>query len=176
MSCSWSPLATRGLSPSSVQHRPTSQRAIIRTTQASSHIKPPKFQALNGLSGKSFSLSSSIEKASSLAIQIGALMATVGQPVFAVTGENNNFDFDLTTTLIQAGGVAVWYLFIMPPVILTWLRLRWKQRKFFEMYFQFMFVFLFFPGLLLWAPFVNFRKLPRDPTMKYPWSTPQDLK
>ncbi|XP_068662877.1 NAD(P)H-quinone oxidoreductase subunit L, chloroplastic [Aristolochia californica] len=174
MSCSWSPLATRGLSPSSCR-RPTSQHAVIKATKASSsHSKPLK--AFAHLSGKPFSLSLQLGKASSLAIQIGALITTVGQPVFAVTGENNNFDDDFTWTLIQIGIVAVWYFFVMPPVILTWLRLRWKQRKFFEMYFQFMFAFLFFPGLLLWAPFVNFRKLPRDPSMKYPWSTPQDLK
>ncbi|KAH9746291.1 NAD(P)H-quinone oxidoreductase subunit L [Citrus sinensis] len=28
--------------------------------------------------------------------------------------------------------------------------------------------------LLLWAPFLNFRKLPRDPSMKAPWDTPAD--
>ncbi|RRT85893.1 hypothetical protein GW17_00018399, partial [Ensete ventricosum] len=28
--------------------------------------------------------------------------------------------------------------------------------------------------LMLWAPFLNFRKFPRDPTMEYPWSTPKD--
>ena len=28
--------------------------------------------------------------------------------------------------------------------------------------------------LMLWAPFVNFRKFPRDPTMKYPWSKPKE--
>lgn len=29
-------------------------------------------------------------------------------------------------------------------------------------------------SVMLWAPFLNFRKFPRDPSMKYPWSTPQD--
>lgn len=29
-------------------------------------------------------------------------------------------------------------------------------------------------SVLLWAPFLNFRKFPRDPNMKYPWSTPED--
>lgn len=28
--------------------------------------------------------------------------------------------------------------------------------------------------ILLWAPFLNFRKFPRDPSMKYPWSVPED--
>ncbi|KAF2594782.1 hypothetical protein F2Q70_00045221 [Brassica cretica] len=30
------------------------------------------------------------------------------------------------------------------------------------------------PWLLLWAPFLNFRKFPRDPFMKYPWDKPKD--
>lgn len=29
-------------------------------------------------------------------------------------------------------------------------------------------------SVLLWAPFLNFRKFPRDETMKYPWSKPED--
>ncbi|KAK6242329.1 hypothetical protein SCA6_007718 [Theobroma cacao] len=28
--------------------------------------------------------------------------------------------------------------------------------------------------VLLWAPFLNFRKFPRDPSLKYPWDTPKD--
>ncbi|KAF9592465.1 hypothetical protein IFM89_014955 [Coptis chinensis] len=112
------------------------------------------------------------QKASSLAIEVGAILAAVEQPAFAVTGVNNQEDF--TWTLIQLGIIAFWYFLIMPPIILNWLRLRWFKRMLLEMYLQFMFVFLFFPGILLWAPFVNFRRLPRDPTMKYPWSTPQD--
>ncbi|KAG6650508.1 NAD(P)H-quinone oxidoreductase subunit L, chloroplastic [Carya illinoinensis] len=111
-------------------------------------------------------------KKASLAIQVGALLAAVEQPAFAVTGVNE--DHDLTSTLIQLGIVAFGYFIVMPPIILNWLRIRWYRRNLLEMYFQFMFVFIFFPGVLLWAPFLNFRKFPRDPSMKYPWSTPQD--
>jgi len=28
--------------------------------------------------------------------------------------------------------------------------------------------------VMLWAPFLNFRKFPRDPTLKYPWSKPEN--
>lgn len=28
--------------------------------------------------------------------------------------------------------------------------------------------------ILLWAPFVNVRKFPRDPSLKYPWSVPEN--
>lgn len=34
--------------------------------------------------------------------------------------------------------------------------------------------FPFLCRVLLWAPFLNFRKFPRDPSLKYPWSTPED--
>ncbi|OVA01698.1 NAD(P)H-quinone oxidoreductase subunit L [Macleaya cordata] len=111
-------------------------------------------------------------KNSSLSIQIGALLTLVEQPALAVTGVNN--EEELSWKLIQLGIIAFWYFLIMPPIILNWLRTRWYRRKFVEMYLQFMFMFMFFPGILLWAPFVNFRQLPQDPTMKYPWSTPKD--
>ncbi|THU61268.1 hypothetical protein C4D60_Mb07t21510 [Musa balbisiana] len=108
-----------------------------------------------------------------LLLQYGAILAAVEAPsALAVTG--NNMEEDLVTTLISGGIVAVLYLFVIPPIIMNWLRLRWYKRKFFETYLQFMCVFIFFPGLMLWAPFLNFRKFPRDPTMEYPWSTPKD--
>ncbi|KAI6677162.1 hypothetical protein NL676_037958 [Syzygium grande] len=111
---------------------------------------------------------------SALAIQVGAFLATTTfeQPAIAVTGVNNEEDF--TWVLIQLGIVAFGYFLIMPPIIMNWLRTRWYKRNLFEMYLQFMFVFIFFPGVLLWAPFVNIRKFPRDPSLKYPWSTPED--
>ncbi|KAJ4973495.1 hypothetical protein NE237_006669 [Protea cynaroides] len=115
--------------------------------------------------------SSNLHK-SGLAVQIGALLATIDQPAFAVTGVNN--EEDLSWKLIQLGIIAFWYFLIMPPIIMNWLRLRWYKRELLEMYLQFLFVFMFFPGVLLWAPFINFRRLPQDPSMKYPWSTPQD--
>ncbi|XP_039127095.1 NAD(P)H-quinone oxidoreductase subunit L, chloroplastic [Dioscorea cayenensis subsp. rotundata] len=93
-------------------------------------------------------------------------------PALAVTGVND--EIDLYSLLVSGGIISFFYFIVMPPIIMNWMRLRWYKRKFVEMYFQFMFVFLFFPGLMLWAPFLNFRKFPRDPTMKYPWSTPND--
>uniref|UniRef100_A0A0F7CYX9 NADH dehydrogenase-like complex L n=1 Tax=Melianthus villosus TaxID=377280 RepID=A0A0F7CYX9_9ROSI len=111
-------------------------------------------------------------KKSALAIPIAALLATVDQPALAVTGVNNQED--LIWILTQLGIIAFGYFLIAPPIIMNWLRIRWYKRKLLEMYLQFMFVFLFFPAILLWAPFLNFRKFPRDPNMKYPWSTPED--
>uniref|UniRef100_A0A0F7GYI5 NADH dehydrogenase-like complex L n=1 Tax=Erodium foetidum TaxID=337372 RepID=A0A0F7GYI5_9ROSI len=111
---------------------------------------------------------------SSLAIQVAAILATVGeQPALAITGENN-YSVDLGELLIEGGIVGFLYFIVAPPLIMNWMRTRWYKRNLVEMYFQFMFTFIFFPSLLIWAPFLNFRKLPRDPSMKYPWSVPKD--
>ncbi|KAH9619782.1 hypothetical protein KSS87_006622 [Heliosperma pusillum] len=107
----------------------------------------------------------------SLWVHVG-LLATVAEPAIAVTGEN--YELDWGSVLTEVGIIAFWYFLIMPPIIMNWLRIRWYRRNLVEMYFQFMFVFLFFPGVLVWAPFLNFRKFPRDPAMKYPWSKPEN--
>uniref|UniRef100_A0A0F7H048 NADH dehydrogenase-like complex L n=1 Tax=Pelargonium nanum TaxID=59882 RepID=A0A0F7H048_9ROSI len=110
---------------------------------------------------------------SSLAIQVAALVATVHeQPAMAITGVNNQED--LGWVLTQSGIVAFLYFLVAPPLIMSWMRKRWYKRNVYEMYLQFMFTFIFFPGILIWAPFVNVRKFPRDPSMKYPWSVPKD--
>ncbi|KAJ8640333.1 hypothetical protein MRB53_017027 [Persea americana] len=53
----------------------------------------------------------------SLVIQLGVLLASVNQPALAVTG-NNNYEVDLTGTLISAGIVAFLYFLIMPVAAL----------------------------------------------------------
>ena len=63
---------------------------------------------------------------------------------------------------ITTGVWLVLYFLVIPLVVYNYLRLRWYKRSFFETFFQFMLVFLFFPGMLLLAPFINFRRLPRD--------------
>ncbi|CAL0324854.1 unnamed protein product [Lupinus luteus] len=111
-------------------------------------------------------------KKPSLALHLGALLALIEQPALAVTGENH--PPELTSVLIQLGIVLFLYFIVAPPIIMNWMRIRWYRRKFLEMYLQFMFAFIFFPGIILWAPFLNFRKFPRDPSLKYPWSVPDD--
>ncbi|XP_057416105.1 NAD(P)H-quinone oxidoreductase subunit L, chloroplastic [Lotus japonicus] len=111
-------------------------------------------------------------KKPSLALHIGALLALAEHPALAVTGENH--PQELFGVLIQLGIVLFFYFIATPPIIINWIWRRWYRRNLVEMYFQFMFVFIFFPGVLLWAPFLNFRKFPRDPSMKYPWSIPED--
>ncbi|KAL3501911.1 hypothetical protein ACH5RR_036360 [Cinchona calisaya] len=150
------PFQSRNASPSIICKQKVSQISILKS-QGIVTLKPIK------------NLGTAIP---SLVIQVGALLATVVEPALAVTGVNDEEDF--TWVLIQLGISAFIYFIVFPPIIMNWLRIRWYKRGFVEMYFQFMFVFMFFPGLLLWAPFLNFRKFPRDPSMKYPWSTPEN--
>ncbi|XAR72221.1 NADH:ubiquinone reductase (H(+)-translocating) [Bertholletia excelsa] len=154
--------------PSFCHYQPGIPSLSIRSQQKQLNFKPSKEPSkITGDLIGNFDV-----QKSSLAIQVGALLGTVVQPAYAVTGVNNEEDF--TWVLIQLGISAFLYFIVMPPIIMNWLRIRWYKRDLLEMYLQFMFVFIFFPGLMLWAPFLNFRKFPRDPSMKYPWSTPED--
>ncbi|CAL5064434.1 unnamed protein product [Urochloa decumbens] len=107
------------------------------------------------------------------ALQLGAAWAAVEAPaaLATVTGEE---DLDILGILPPIAAFAFFYFLVCPPLIMNWMRLRWYKRKFVETYLQFMITYLFYPALMFWAPFVNFRKFPRDPTMKYPWSKPKE--
>ncbi|KAF2930319.1 hypothetical protein DAI22_05g125600 [Oryza sativa Japonica Group] len=78
------------------------------------------------------------------ALQCGAIWAAVEAPAaLAVTGEE---DLDILGILPTVAAIAFVYLFVFPPIIMNWMRLRWFKRKFVETYLQFMFTYLFFPG------------------------------
>ncbi|MGF1674533.1 MAG: NAD(P)H-quinone oxidoreductase subunit L [Rivularia sp. (in: cyanobacteria)] len=49
------------------------------------------------------------------------------------------------------------YLLVIPVMVLTYMKFRWYSVSSFERGFMYFLVFLFFPGLLLLSPFVNFR-------------------
>ncbi|ONM21785.1 NAD(P)H-quinone oxidoreductase subunit L, chloroplastic [Zea mays] len=105
-------------------------------------------------------------------LRCGAVWAAVEAPAaLAVTGEE---DIDLLAILPPIAVFAFFYFLVAPPLIMNWMRLRWYKREFVETYLQFMFTYLFYPAMMFWAPFVNFRKFPRDPTMRYPWSKPKE--
>ncbi|KAL5697357.1 hypothetical protein ACHQM5_030807 [Ranunculus cassubicifolius] len=167
MNCSLSSISAR-TSPSTFHINGKHHFIPMSSKHTQKHVKsPPNGVHIEPKNHHLWSL-----KTSTIAIQAAAILAAVEQPALAVTGVNN--EEELSWVLIQSGIVAFGYFLVVPPIILNWLRLRWYKRRLLEMYVQFMCVFIFFPGILLWAPFVNFRRLPRDPTMKYPWSTPQD--
>ncbi|GLT97924.1 hypothetical protein SLE2022_154660 [Rubroshorea leprosula] len=172
MSCSFSPQIPKALPSLSPSPPPPYCRKLPLFITYNQKTNPnTKFESKIGSTSRRVNGFFDVKK-TSLAIQVGALLATFEKPALAVTGVNNEQDF--VTAVIELGIVAVWYFLIMPPIIMNWLRIRWYRRKLLEMYLQFMCVFIFFPGLLLWAPFLNFRKFPRDPSMEYPWDTPKD--
>ncbi|KAG8366738.1 hypothetical protein BUALT_Bualt17G0110600 [Buddleja alternifolia] len=94
----------------------------------------------------STTLQHSRPKVFGLAVQVGGVLAAaaVAHPAFAVTGVND--EEDLLWVLVQLGIAAFLYFLVVPPFIMNWLRTRWYKRNLLEMYLQFMFVFMFYPG------------------------------
>jgi hypothetical protein len=96
----------------------------------------------------------------------GVVLSTAG-PAHALiideVEEMMRFSPEAWIDIYLATGVwLVLYFLVIPLIIYNYLRLRWYKRTFAETYFQFMLVFVFFPGMLLLAPFINFRRLPQD--------------
>jgi NAD(P)H-quinone oxidoreductase subunit L len=70
---------------------------------------------------------------------------------------NGLFEFGFTSV-----GFLVFYFLVMPPILLTYFLKRWKKKQLAETFFIFSMVFVFFPGLMLWAPFINTRPFARS--------------
>jgi NAD(P)H-quinone oxidoreductase subunit L len=69
-------------------------------------------------------------------------------------------------SLLQSGPVmytlvAGAYLFVIPLALMYYLKARWYVTGSLERAFMCFMVFFFFPGLLLFAPLLNFRPQPR---------------
>tara|TARA_B100000886_G_scaffold296433_1_gene223620 strand:+ start:117 stop:350 length:234 start_codon:yes stop_codon:yes gene_type:complete len=60
-------------------------------------------------------------------------------------------------TLIAYVGVISVYLFIIPLLLFYWMNNRWNIMGKFERLGIYGLVFLFFPGLILFSPFLNLR-------------------
>jgi NAD(P)H-quinone oxidoreductase subunit L len=54
------------------------------------------------------------------------------------------------------------YLLVMPLVVYFYLKARWYVSSSIERFFMYFLVFLFFPGMLVLAPFLNFRPKCRE--------------
>ncbi|WP_298617030.1 photosynthetic/respiratory NAD(P)H-quinone oxidoreductase subunit L [uncultured Thermosynechococcus sp.] len=59
-------------------------------------------------------------------------------------------------------GLAGLYLLVAPAIVYVYLHRRWYVASSFERAFMYFLVTFFFPGLLLLAPFINFRPQPRS--------------
>ena len=65
---------------------------------------------------------------------------------------NNSF-----ATLFTYFGVVSIYLLVIPLILFYWMNNRWNFMGKFERLAVFGLVFLFFPGLILFSPFLNLR-------------------
>lgn len=64
---------------------------------------------------------------------------------------------DLLITLALYAGLAAVYLVVLPLAILFYLKDRWHQAGSVERTLLYGMMFVFFPGMLLFSPFLNFR-------------------
>ena len=65
---------------------------------------------------------------------------------------NNSF-----ATLISYVGIISIYLFVIPLILFYWMNNRWNVMGKFERLIVYGFVFIFFPVLILFSPFLNLR-------------------
>ncbi len=65
---------------------------------------------------------------------------------------NNSF-----ATLVAYVGIISFYLVIIPLILYYWMNNRWNVMGKFERLIVYGLVFLFFPGLILFSPFLNLR-------------------
>ncbi len=59
--------------------------------------------------------------------------------------------------LLAYGGLAAVYLLVVPLGLFLWMNRRWHQMGNVERLLVYGMVFLFFPGMVVYAPFLNFR-------------------
>ena len=60
-------------------------------------------------------------------------------------------------TLVAYVGIISIYLFVIPLILFYWMNNRWNVMGKFERLIVYGLVFLFFPGLILFSPFLNLR-------------------
>ena len=66
------------------------------------------------------------------------------------------FDNSLVTLVAYIGIISI-YLFVIPLILFYWMNNRWNFMGKVERFIVYGLVFLFFPGLILFSPFLNLR-------------------
>ncbi|NEP60214.1 MAG: NAD(P)H-quinone oxidoreductase subunit L [Symploca sp. SIO2G7] len=74
----------------------------------------------------------------------------------------DNLDISLLITLAVYAGLAGLYLVVIPGALLFYLKQRWNVATSIERLLIYSLVFVFFPGMLLLSPFLNFRPQRRE--------------
>lgn len=77
-------------------------------------------------------------------------------------GAMDNLDISLLITLAVYAGLAGLYLVVVPGILLFYLKQRWNVASSIERLLIYSLVFVFFPGMLLLSPFLNFRPQRRE--------------
>lgn len=75
--------------------------------------------------------------------------------------ENLPISLETLVTLGLYGGLGFVYLLLVPIAILFYLKARWNDVGSVERFVLYGLMFVFFPGVLLLSPFLNFRPQPR---------------
>ena len=65
---------------------------------------------------------------------------------------NNSF-----ATLVAYVGIVSIYLLVIPLILFYWMNSRWNVMGKFERLIVYGLVFLFFPGMIIFSPFLNLR-------------------
>lgn len=69
---------------------------------------------------------------------------------------------DVLLAAAAYAGIAGTYLLVVPLALIFYVRRRWYVAGSIERTLLYGLVFVFFPGMLLFSPFLNFRPQPRD--------------
>ena len=77
-------------------------------------------------------------------------------------GTMENLDSSILITLAVYAGLAGLYLLVVPGVLFFYLKQRWNVATSIERLLIYSLVFVFFPGMLLLSPFLNFRPQRRE--------------
>ena len=74
----------------------------------------------------------------------------------------DNLDISFLITLAVYASLAGLYLLVIPGALLFYLKQRWNVASSIERLLIYSLVFVFFPGMLLLSPFLNFRPQRRE--------------
>ena len=69
---------------------------------------------------------------------------------------------EVLITLALYVGLGGTYLLVIPGILMLYLKQRWYTAGSVERTLLYALVFVFFPGMLLFSPFLNFRPAPRS--------------
>ena len=79
-----------------------------------------------------------------------------------VSAAMDNLDTSLLITLGVYIGLAGLYLLVVPGMLMFYLKQRWNVAGSLERLLVYSLVFVFFPGMMLLSPFLNFRPQRRE--------------